>query len=331
MPDENTLLDSAASGDLEPAAPTGDVNAPGTPASTEQSQNATPAADPNAPTTTGEPASTPAAAPATPDDWATIRTRVAGEDDKVLARLSRYGSLDDYIKAGLEAQNKLGERMPDKAPGPDATDEQKAAYREANNLPATPSDYQIELPGDMVLGEQDQPIADKFLEIAHKHNIPASAANDIIAGQLAMQDEMIQQQEESDNSQREATQALLTSSDMWGGETAANLNMINTLLDNSPPGTKDQVMGARLADGSLLGNNEGALRWLNAVARQVNPTATIVPSGGRSMLVSAKEEMAGLEKAMGDRSSDYWVGSAAAGKQARYLELVDYVQKTAPK
>ena len=324
--EEGTLLNAAASGDLEPA-PTGDVNATGAPASTEQSQNAAPAADPNAP------AADPGAAPNTPDDWATIRTRVAGEDDKVLARLSRYGSLDDYINAGLEAQNKLGERVPDKAPGPDATDEQKAAYREANNLPETPADYQIELPGDMVLGEQDQPIADKFLEIAHKHNIPPSAANDIIAGQLAMQDEMIQAQAEADNGQRDATQALLTSPDMWGSEAAANLNMINTLLDNSPPGTKDQIMGARLADGSLLGNNEGALRWLNAVARQVNPTATIVPSGGRSMLVSAKEEMSGLEKMMGDRSKEsaYWYGPTAEANQKRYGELVDYVQKTAPK
>ena len=332
--DPGTLLDAAVSGNLEPTA--GDPNAPAAPAPApaQPTENAAPTADPNGaptPTNQGDPAA-PTATP-TPDDWATIRARVAGEDDKVLARLSRYGTLDDYIKAGLEAQNKLGERVPNKAPGPDATDVEKAAYREANGIPATPTDYEIDLPGDLVLGEQDQPVADRFLEIAHKHNIPTAAANDIIAGQLAMQDEMIQAQEEADNTQRDATQALLTSPDMWGSETAANLNMINTLLGNSPPGTKEQIMGARLADGSLLGNNEGALRWLNAVAREVNPTATIVPSGGRSMLVSAKEEMAGLEKMMGDRSakSEYWHGPTAAAKQARYLELVDYVAKTSPK
>ena len=317
--DPGTLLNAASTGGLE------NPNPGGAPAN---EPTATPTPPEGAPADSGTPENVPAAGG---EDWATIRARVAGEDDKVLARLSRYSTLDEYIKAGIEAQNKLGERVPDKAPPKDASEEVKAAYRAANNLPATPKDYKVELPDGLILGEADQPVADRFLEIAHAHNIPPAAANEIIAGQLALQEEYIKQQEAADTETREATRALLTSSDMWGSEATANLNQINNLLDNSPPGTKEQLMGARLADGSLLGNNADALRWLSTIARQVNPTATIVPSNGRTALVSAKEEMASLEKLMGDRSSDYWVGPSSSLKQQRYLELVDYVQKTTPR
>ena len=255
-----------------------------------------------------------------PEDWAAARTRIANGDDKVLQRLNRYSTQDEFIKAGLEAQNKIG-AIKVRAPlTKDSTPEEISSYRKANDIPEAARDYKISMPDGLVLGEQDKEIAGKFLEIAHKHNIPTAVANDIIAGQMKIQAEMLAAQQATDNLGLQEAQSSLASPEVWGSEVKLNLNLINGMLDLAPAGVKGQLLGARLADGSLLGNNVDTLKWLSTLAREMNPYATVTPSGsGNAQAVD--EEMADLQKLMGDRKSDYWVGPHAATKQARFRAL----------
>jgi len=240
--------------------------------------------------------------------------------------LSRYSTLDDYIKAGYEAQNKLSSIKANSKPGKDATPEEIAEYRKANGVPDDPTGYDIALPDGLILGDNDRPIAESFMQVAHKHNLPNDVVNDIIAQHLQLQEQSVSERIDEDNRQYEATMETLRSPEVWGGEFARNRNMILNLLNEAPPGVSDLVQGARLPDGSALANNPEVLVWLNNLARKINPTATLT-DGNRSMAVSQiEDEMADIQKLMGDSNSEYWKGPKSEKMQARFRELTSVLQ-----
>lgn len=255
------------------------------------------------------------------DDWATTRTKIAGTDEKVLKRLSRYGTLEEALKAGVEAQSKLDAVRATKPINKESTPEEVKAYREANNIPENAADYKIELPDGLVLGEEDKPVADSFMELAHKNNLRPELVNEVIGWNLKLREEMMQQVTEADNALMAETVTTLKSPDGWGSEYQTNINRINALLDASGDGVKDLLWNARLGDGTLLGNNAKALQFLDGLARQTLPLATITPAYGKSQVETAQAELAALQKEMGDSNSGYWKGPMAAHKQSRALEL----------
>ena len=322
MPD--TLLDSGA-----PAAPAATATTPATTEPTpptgeptNETTDPTDAGDANTSieTENGEPTEP------KPDgnDWAAVRTRIANGDEKVLNRLSRYGTLDEAIKAGVEAQNKIAAGMAKgaKVPTSESTEAEIKAYREANGVPDTPKDYKIELPDGFVLGEADQPVADAFVEVAHKHNLPPAAVNEIIAKQLEYQNSVMAEQQQADDKQKVFAEETLMSDEVWGSEAPANINMINQMLSSAPSGVKEQLMSARLTDGTLLGNDVNTLRWLSTTARTLNPYATVTPNAGQSSAETVSNELAKLNTMMGDKTSEYWKGPNADTNQKKYRDLI---------
>lgn len=256
------------------------------------------------------------------DNWSTIRERVANGDEKLLKRLSRYSTLDEALRAGVEAQNKIGSLKPVQALTKDSTPEEIAAYRKANGIPETFDGYEINLPDGIVLGDNDKPIADAFLKIAHEHNLPPNAVNAIISSHLQLQEQAVQSQQEFDlNSQNEA-QRQLKSSEVWGNEAKVNINLINDMFsNNAPPEVREMLEHARLPNGNLLGNDVPTLKFLASLAREVNPYATIAGASDDA-LSTIDAEMGELEKLMGDHKSDYWKGPTAEAKQKRYAQLI---------
>lgn len=256
------------------------------------------------------------------DNWSAVRERVANGDEKLLKRLSRYSTLDEALRAGVEAQNKIGSLKPVQALTKDSTPEEVAAYRKANGVPETPDGYDINLPDGIILGDNDKPIADAFLKIAHEHNLPPTAVNAIISSHLQLQEQAVQSQQEFDlNAQNEA-QKQLKSSEVWGNEAKVNINLINDMLsNNAPPEVREMLEHARLPNGNLLGNDVPTLKFLASLAREVNPYATIAGASDDA-LSTIDAEMGALEKLMGDHTSDYWKGPTANAKQARYAQLI---------
>ena len=92
---------------------------------------------------------------------------------------------------------------------------------------------------------------------------------------------------------------------------------------------KEQLLGARLPTGEMLGNNPDALRWLSGLQREINPVATVVPGTGANAMQAIETEISELKGLMGDRKSEYWKGPTAQKNQARYLELITAQQKHA--
>lgn len=261
------------------------------------------------------------------DDWAAMRTRIANGDDKLLNILSRYSTVEDAIRGGVEAKRKLGERAAPKVPDANSSPEEIKQYREQLGIPENAKDYKVELPDDMVLGEMDKPVADAFLEVAHKHNLPPGAVNDIIAHQLKFQEQMQQEQEEADAASRVKAEETLMSKEVWGSETKLNINMIRNMFSGAPDGVGENLMGARLADGTLLGNNVNVLRWLSNTARELNPYATVTPSAGQTNAEAVADRLASLEKLMGDHNSEYWKGPKADAMQEEYRKLYEIKEK----
>lgn len=266
-----------------------------------------------------------------PQDWATVRTRIAGGDEKVLKQLSRYGTLDEAIKAGLEASKKLSTTRSEAKPGKDATPEELAAYRAANGIPESPDKYEVSLPDGLVVGEEDAPFMESFKTVAHEMNLTTEQVNKLAATQLALKEKEVQARAMRDLETKEKAAETLRSPDEWGSEVKLNISLINGLLDNAPAGVKDQLLGARLGDGTPLGNHVDTLKWLASLAREVNPMATVVPGSGSNAQQAMESELADIEKLMANPKSDYWKGPKAEKMQARYRELVDVRQRVAKK
>lgn len=268
----------------------------------------------------------PAPAPA---DWpAEWRQKLAGADQKLLKRLERFGAPNDILKSYLALEQKLssGEvkaSLPDKP-----TPEQLAAYRAENGIPEKPEGYfEKALPEGLVVGEDEKPLFEDFFKAVHGKNWTPAQARDALEWYKRFQDQQQTAVLEADRAYKaEAEDALRAE---WGAEFRANLNSIHALLDTAPAGVKEKMLGARVGQGTALGNDPDVLRWLSGLARELNPVTTVVPGSGGNIAQSVAEEMANLQKLMGDHSSEYWKGPKAEQMQARYRDLVSWQARQA--
>lgn len=285
-----------------------------------------PATDPASPAAEGaDPAKPAAADPAAPKDWAARRAEYANGDEKLLKRLSRYSSERDAIEALISAQNKIASGALKNALPRDATPEQLAEWRAENGIPEKPEEYDVTLPNGMVIGEADKPVVDRFLKTAHENNMTPAQVKANLAWYYADQERAVTEMHQNDEAIASKAEEILRGE--WGSEYKLNLNLVQAMLDNAPSGLKEQLLGARLADGTPFGSNPENLRWLANLAREINPTATVVPGSGANALQAIESELASMNKMMGDRTSAYWKGPDAEKMQARYRELVSVKQK----
>lgn len=309
-----------------PAAPTTD---------TTTAPPVAPAAAPVADTTTTvAPADTTTAAPTTtttseaaptPSDWASLRTQYSKGDEKLEKRLARYSSAEAALDALVAAQNKIASGQV-KSPLPEnATPEQVNEWRAENGIPTKAEEYEIKLSNGLVLGDDDKPYVDKFLSQALEANMKPEQVNKVLDWYYQNQDAQIAELKVADQAAAQAAAEEMRKE--WGSEYKLNFNMINSMLDTAPEGVKDQILGARLADGAPLGSNPAVLRWLATTARELNPTATVVPTQGSNAAATIEAELASITKLMGDHKSEYWKGPTSERLQTRYRELVSVQEK----
>ena len=239
-------------------------------------------------------------------DWLAERTAIANGDDKVAARLARYPTRDAAIRAGVEAQNKIGSMRATQPITADSSPEDVAAFRQANGIPESADKYQISLSDGLIIGENDRPVVDHFLSIAHKHNLSNAVTSDIISTQLALQETMIQQRAASDRESLTQARAVLSSNEVWGSETNLNINLIHGLLDSAPDGVKDQLINGRLNDGTPIFNHAPTLQWLAGIAREANPVATVVPGSGANGMMTIDSEIKSIEDNRRTDPNSYW-------------------------
>ncbi len=253
----------------------------------------------------------PAPAPAD-DDW---RKVLAGDDEKMMGRLSRYSTQNDAIKAGLEAQDKLRTTRSNTLPN-NATDEQLAEYREQNGIPATFGEYDIALDDGLVIGEDDKAMVDSVLEAMHGTNATQDQVKSVLNAYYAGQEAQIEAIGEKDNNDKNT--ALDALKDEWGPDFNGNKNALQSLINQIPEGSREGFLNARMADGTAMLNDPGMLMFLADISRKTNPAATVVPNAENpgQVIASEKKEIEGW---MQTNDAKYWKDEAV---QDRYRKLL---------
>ena len=252
------------------------------------------------------------------DGW---REAVAKGDDKMLARLGRFGSPEDMWRSytALEARMSSGELK--SALKPDATEAEKTAWRKENGIPEKPTEYDLKFADGTVIGEEDMPVVGKFLEIAHKNNLTPTQVKDTLAWYYTMAESQTEEQATKDTEVARKSHDELRGK--WGNDYRPNINSVHSLLDQAPAGFKDLFLNGRLADGTPIGSSVPGLEWLAQLSRIVNPAGTVVPAGTTNIGQAIGAELEKLTKMMGNRNSEYWKGANAEKNQARFRELTE--------
>lgn len=268
---------------------------------------------------------------ATTNDW---RAEWAGDDADVLKFLGRFHSREAALK-GWKAQNddiKNGKFI--KPLGENPTDAEKAAYRAQLGVPEKPEAY-LENLGGLVIGDDDKPIVGDFAAAMHALDAPPAIVK---AGVEWYYDQLAEQAAAESARMAEAKdagiEALRTE---WGADYKRNLNVIGAFGATMPEPLrelffgkeigKDNILQARMPDGSPVGSNPEVLKWLAGLALDANPLSTVMPGAGANQASAIADELATLENMMGDRNSEYWKGANAPKNRARYLELQEAVLK----
>lgn len=297
-----------------PADPSLSTPAPA-PVAGDPPANPTPAADP-------APAAPPAGDPPPavgdwPDDW---RDKYAKGDEKKLKRLQRYGSPAAALDALFNAQQKIaqGIREPLSA---DATPEEKAAWRAENGVPADPTGYKLD---GIALSDNDKPVVDEFLKVAHERNWKDEDVQAAVGWFMERQAAQADALSARDAEHRMAAEEALR--EEFGPKYKQEGILALRFVEAAPDGLGEELMRARMPDGRLVGDSPEAIRWFNSLYRELNPAATVAPGSGSNAMQALETEMANLQKLMGDRNSEYWKGPKAAGLQARAKELIEAQQ-----
>jgi hypothetical protein len=254
-----------------------------------------------------------AAAPAGPKgDWpADWREKAAGEDKAFLGILKRY--TDPVAALGWTRSQALkisaGELRPTlKA---DATPEEIADYRKANGVPEKAEGYlkEMKLPDGLVAGEGDKSLLESFAERALAKNVPQEAFNDMVGWFFETQQQVEAAKLERDQDYRlEAEHELVQ---RMGADFKPNMNALGAFWKGQPEGIADLVLGARTADGRLLGNTPEVAAWVAGIARELNPAATLLPPGGEMGAKGIDARIAEIEGQMyidGKPNPNYFSG-----------------------
>lgn len=232
------------------------------------------------------------AKPSWRDDW---RETMAKGDAKVLARLQRYASPEALSDAFISAEKRLtsGDLKP--ILKKDATAEQLAEYRAAHGIPEKADGYDIGK--DAKLSEQGKAFLERYLPIAHAANMTPEQVKANLGFIAAMNKGDAEARALRDVEAEEAGEEVLRAE--WGGEYKRNLTFIHNLLDGAAtPAFKDKLLGARMPDGTAIGSDPEALRFLMGLALIQNPTGTLVPGYNNKPAEGVDEEIAKIENVM---------------------------------
>ena len=303
----------------EPPAPAPEANQSDNPPAdappVDNNPTDTPPAEP-APAPEGEPASLDGA------DW---REQYAGEDEKKLNALKRYPSQKEAFDALFAAKQKIRDGKPADTEMPEG-EEDAAKWREERGIPKEAEGYATLLADGLNIADDDKEAFKGFFETMHAKNMPQETMNDIVGAYYNIQQQELAAQQEADNNDRQLTEDALRNE--WGADYQANTNSIkNALSLMFPEEFHDQVMGARLANGTPLFSSVEGMKGFAGVMRKLSPHGTVVNSDGTTDVGSIESQLKSFEsEKMGTK--EY---RESPKMQQNYRDLVDAYQRNTGK
>jgi hypothetical protein len=259
-----------------------------------------------------------AAKPTWPEDW---RDRLAAGDEKVRRRLDRFADPAAIWKSYTRLEAKL-RSAPIRPPAPPegASPEAIAAWRKEMGIPETPEGYLKSLPPGLVIGADDAKPVGEFLTVAHRMHAPPAVVARMIDWYYKNLETIHAEQHAKDAAAKAAIERALRSE--WGSAYRRNLNLVAAYLDTAPAGVKSTLLHGRGADGRLLVSTPEVVRWLLAMALEINPVATVVP--GAESGAGIQERKQAIEKMMREDRRAY---DRDPKIQQEYRELIEAEQR----
>lgn len=164
--------------------------------------------------------------------------------------------IQDVLKSYGELEKKLGQRM--QPPGAEARPEEVAAWRKNLGVPEKPDGYGISRPEEVPVELWNEELVRGFSAVAHKHHIPAAAAQELVQWWNGQQMSAItRHQADAANGREALVQGLQRE---WGERYEANLQ-----------GAQRVAAMARLdVNDPSIGDNPAMIRALHAMASLVS-------------------------------------------------------------
>lgn len=261
-----------------------------------------------------------------PEDWRqkaashTVGKSEGAEYDKEVKRLQRITSPAEMYKSyrNLEAKLAQAPAAPSAFPT-DGSDEDKNAWRKERGIPEVAADYLKDFQTDdgLVIGEADKPQINAFLEQMHGDNADPKFVKSALSAYYKMREQQVQEIAQKDEQDRNTSRDTLR--DEFGRDYTRYLGAVQGLLSDAPDDVKQNLLGARLGNGVALGNDPATIRWLTKLAIDINPAATVVPSGGAGSAQTIEGEIAQIETLMKTDRPAYYNNESI---QKRYDELL---------
>ena len=245
------------------------------------------------------------------------RDGFAGEDTKFKSELERFSTPADMGKAYREARATISSGNLKQSPDENATPEDLAAFRSANNIPAEASGYLENLPEGLVLGDDDKEIFENFAGAMHEMNVEPAVMHKVIDWYNGFAEDQQDGMAEMDNGHHQETEDALRTE--WGTDYRSNINLVGSLIETTfGEENASAILNARDGEGRALMNIPGVLQGLADISRKLNPVAQLAPATGRTADQTLEDEIADIEKFMKDDRKAY---NKDEKSQARLREL----------
>jgi hypothetical protein len=253
-----------------------------------------------------------------PADWpADWRDKLAAGDEKLKARLGRFASPADILKSYTQLETRLSSGQFKSVLPADAKPEDVTRWRQENGIPEKAEGYLEKLDKGVAESAEDKALIAPFLAAMLEKNAPPEIVNAALSSWTKIREGIITKQAEDDETYKAAFEDEMRPE--WGTDYRRNINVINGWLDTAPPETRAAILNARLLNGKPLASDKGVLSFLLTAALQSNPAATVAPGSPGASAATIDTEIAGIEKTMREKRSEY---DRDTKMQGRYLELL---------
>ncbi len=228
-----------------------------------------------------------------------------GEEESFGKTMERFDSPQAFANSFKEAQQTISSgKMKDDLPGADATEEDITAYRTANDIPLKVEGYYENMPEGLILGDDDKPIADVFMNALHGVNASPAVGHALISAYNDFAESEQDAQAEMDGEQSKV--AIDELRNTWKGDYRQNINAVETFLNREfGKDGAEQIMGGRYADNRHFMNDPKVLEVFARVERVLNPLVPLHHTGDGDPVESMNDEIAKIEKFMRTNRPDY--------------------------
>jgi hypothetical protein len=223
------------------------------------------------------------------EDWrAKFAEHVAAGDKKAaereMKRLERIADPAAVYGMYRELEAKFSQGGLTKIPSKDASPEDVKAFHKALGVPEDPKEYveKLSLPNGVTLGDRDKVIASEFAQAMHGAGLTQGQMDKAYSWYLQNQEAQAAAIDQQDDHNRLQGQQALK--EEWGPSYNRNINAISSLFAYAPGGANldndgalfNRLLGGRMADGKIIGDDPEMVKFLVSLAKEVNPIATVV-------------------------------------------------------